>query len=333
MLNKQKNKLKHIDACLLPDSQYKKSAGFENIDLVYNSLPEINLKDVCTKTSFLGHSLSAPLMIAPMTGGSELGKVLNERWAKAAQHFGIAFGVGSQRLALEDPSVTNSFLIRKYAKDAFIFANLGAAQLAYWGVKEALAAVHMIDANALFIHLNPLQEACQEHGDTNFFGILKKLEELNKEFLKLKIPLLVREVGFGFSKQAAQRLINIGISGIDCAGAGGTSWSKVESLCSSSETYQKIGESFSEWGIPTVESIKNVRSICKTIPLIATGGIRSGEHIAKVLLLGANLASMGQPMLKAAILGQEELFKFIEQTILEFRITLFAMGYKDCLNL
>jgi isopentenyl-diphosphate delta-isomerase len=332
MLNKQKNKLKHIEACLLPDSQYKKSAGFENIDLVYNSLPEINLKDVCTKINFLNHSLKAPLMIAPMTGGLELGKILNERWAKAAEHFGIAFGVGSQRLAIEHEEVRKSFLVRKHAKNAFIFANLGAAQILAWEIKKILSTVDMIKANALFIHVNPLQEACQEQGDTNFFGILKKLEELNKEFLKLKIPLLVREVGFGFSKQTAQRIINIGISGLDCAGAGGTSWSKVESLCSNSEKYQKIGDSFAEWGIPTVESIKNVRSICKNIPLIATGGIRTGEHIAKALLLGANLASMGQPMLKAAILGEEELFKFIEQTILEFRIALFSIGYNDCFS-
>lgn len=321
---KQQNKLKHIEACLLQDSQYKKSAGFENINLTYNSLPEVNLSDIKTETTFLSHKLKAPLMIAPMTGGIELGKVLNERWAKAAEYFGIAFGVGSQRLAIEHDEAKESFKVRKYAKNALIFANLGAAQIVKWDIKKVLLAIDMIKADALFIHLNPLQEACQRGGDTNFEGVIRAIEKINKEFIKLQIPLLVREVGFGMSKEVAQRLINIGISGIDCAGAGGTSWSKVESLCSTNKQYQSLGESFAEWGIPTVDSINNVRSVSKTIPLIATGGIRNGEHIAKCLYLGANIASMGQPMLKAAIESEESLFEFIELVLLQLRVALFS---------
>lgn len=323
---KQKNKLKHIEACLLDESQYKKSAGFENISMPYNSLPEINLCDINIQTTFLGHNLKAPLMIAPMTGGLELGKVLNERWAKAAEYFGIAFGVGSQRLAIEHEEVKETFMVRKYAKNAFIFANLGAAQILTWDIKKILLAVDMIKANALFIHINPLQEACQYGGDTNWLGVLKSIEKINKEFLKLKVPLLVREVGFGMSKEVAKKLIDIGVSGLDCAAAGGTSWSKVESLCSDNKKYKLLGECFADWGISTVDSIKNVRSVSKSIPLIATGGIRNGEHVAKALYLGANLASIGQPMLKAAFVSEENLFEFIESVLLQFRVSLFACG-------
>lgn len=323
---KKSAKLKHINACLLDESQYKKTAGFERFELNHQSLPEISLDDISCETIFLEHKFSAPLMIAPMTGGVVLGQILNERWAKAAEYFGIGLGVGSQRLALEDDAVKKTFLVRKYAKNAFIFANLGAVQLAKWGPSKALEAVKMIEADAIFIHLNPLQEVCQENGDTNFGGILNALEKLNNHFASQKIPVLAREVGFGLSKESSQKLLAMGISGIDCAGAGGTSWSKVESLCSGNQKYKILGECFSEVGIKTVDSIQNVRSISKDIPLIATGGIRSGIDIFKALALGAHLASIGQPMLKAAISSEKELFDYVEQILLQFKIAMLTTG-------
>lgn len=319
-------KLKHVNACMLPASQYQKSAGFETVELLHEPTAGLSLNDISLASKFLGHEIKAPLMIAPMTGGTERGAMLNQRWARAAEYFGLPFGVGSQRLALLDKRREQSFKVRNYAKNTLVFANLGAAQLFENGVTRCLDAVKMIDANAIFIHLNPVQEACQENGDTNFVGILQAISSLVKVLQKQSIPVLVREVGFGLSETAAKALINTGIMGIDCAGAGGTSWSKVEALCATSERYRRLGETFGEWGIPTVQSIRNVRKVDKSIPLIATGGIRSGLDVAKSLALGANLSAMAQPMLCAAMSGEDELFTFIEQILLELRVAMFGAG-------
>jgi isopentenyl-diphosphate delta-isomerase len=320
-------KLRHVHACLLEESQYKKTTGLEKIDLGHESAAGLNLASIDLSCQFLGHQLSAPLMIAPMTGGTELSAMLNRRWAEAAEHFGLAFGVGSQRLALENAQVRESFLVRKYAKSTMVFANLGAAQLLS-SLKpiDALRAVEMIDADALFIHLNPLQEMCQEQGDKNFEGVLKALSAVVELFKSQGIPVLAREVGFGLSKKSAADLIATGIDGLDCAGAGGTSWSKVESLCAGNEKYRRLGEVFGEWGIPTAESIRNVRAVDAKIPLIATGGIRNGLDIAKALHLGADLVGMAQPMLRAAMAGSHALHDFIEQILLELRIAMAGAG-------
>lgn len=320
-------KLKHVQACMLDESQYQKTTGLELIDLENESAAEINLDDVNIETSFLGHHLKAPLMIAPMTGGMELGSFLNQRWAQAAEHFGLAFGVGSQRLALENEEVRNSFVVRQYAKTALIFANLGAAQLVSGlNLQDALRAVDMIEADALFIHLNPLQEMCQKRGDKNFSGVLRAISSLVIECKRRSIPVLVREVGFGLSSRSVRALINTGIDGIDCAGAGGTSWSKVESLCASDESMRRLGKVFGEWGIKTADSIRNVRAVDKQIPLIATGGIRSGLDIAKALYLGADIAAMAQPFLHAAMGKETDLENCIEQILLEFKVALAAAG-------
>lgn len=320
-------KLKHVQACLKDDSQYEKSAGFEAIELENQTAAGLSLADISTECEFLGHKLKAPLMIAPMTGGMELGAMLNERWARAAHHFGLAMGVGSQRIALMDERLKTTFMVRSHAPHALLFANLGAAQLLQgMSADHALRAVEMIDANALFIHLNPLQEASKRGGDVSFFGLLRALRTLVEHLRVHKIPVLVREVGFGFSEASARRLIDIGISGIDCAGAGGTSWTKVEALCSEDQSFQRLGMIFGEWGIPTVQSIRNVRAVDQSIPLIASGGLRSGLDIAKALKLGADLGAMAQPLLKHALIGEEALFSFIEQLLLELRVALFAAG-------
>lgn len=328
-IKKQQTKLKHVEACLLPSSQYKKSAGFAEVALSHNSTAGLCLEEISLETTFLSHKLKAPLMIAPMTGGMELGAILNRRWALAAEYFELPFGVGSQRLALMDDRVRPSFIVRNYAPHAFIFANLGAGQLIKHGASQAIRAVDMIRANALFIHLNPLQEVCQEGGDVDFRHVIKTIAVVVQELHKLSIPVLVREVGFGLSEQAAKDLIDIGVAGLDCAGAGGTSWTKVEALCATSPKYRAIALAFGEWGIPTVQSILNVRKINSDIPLIATGGIRNGLDVAKALALKANIASMAQPMLQAAIKGEAELFSLIEQVLLELRIAMFACGAKN----
>lgn len=327
-------KLKHVQACLLPESQYEKTTGLEHVELMSQSAAGLSLDDISLSTTFLGHKLKAPLMIAPMTGGTELGRMLNERWARAAEHFGIAFGVGSQRLALFDESARQSFLVRQQAPHAFIIANLGIAQLLKEdAVSLALRAVSMIEANALYIHLNPLQEACQQGGDRSFVGIHQALKKVCAALGKYNIPVLAREVGFGLSKEAASILIDCGISGIDCAGAGGTSWTKVESLCAQEESYKRLGAVFGEWGIPTASSIKNVRKINKTIPLVAVGGIRTGLDVAKCLALSAHVVGMAQPMLEKAIKSEDELFRFIEQIMLELKVAMLASGAQSIADL
>lgn len=322
-------KLRHIDACLLKESQYEKGPGFDSYELSHHAAHGLSLDQVSLATKFLGRSLTTPLMIAPMTGGVELGAKLNIMWAKAAEHFGLSMGVGSQRLAIIDEKVRQSFMVRKHAPNVFLLANLGAAQLCMPdGLKNAQKAVEMIEADALFIHLNPVQEACQLNGDHNFVGLLEKLEKLSK----INVPVLVREVGFGLSKESARALVNCGIAGLDCAGAGGTSWAKVESLCASDEKFQKLGKVFGEWGIPTAKSIQNVRNVSE-IPLIATGGIRNGLDVAKSLGLGADLSAMAQPMLKAAMISEDALFSFIEQTLLELKVAMFASGCQNVSDL
>lgn len=326
---KQREKLKHVQACLLKESQYQKSAGFDAIELTHEPAASLSLRDVSLATQFLGFDLLSPLMIAPMTGGMELGAILNQRWARAAEHFSLAFGVGSQRLALDDERVKQSFIVRSFAPTTLIFANLGAAQLVQpLGIERARQAVAMIEANALFVHLNPLQEACKEHGDGDFRGFLSALRELVMHLEKSSIPVLVREVGFGLSEKATKALLETGVSGLDCAGAGGTSWTKVEALCAQNQTFRKLGEAFGEWGIPTAEAIKNVRRVHASIPLVATGGIRSGIDAVKALALGADLVGMAQPMLVAAMKSDEELFSFIEQVLLEMRVAMFATGVR-----
>lgn len=327
-------KLKHVQACLLPESQYVKTTGLEHVELTSQSAAGLSFDEISLRTTFLGHHLKAPLMIAPMTGGMELGRMLNERWARAAEHFGIAFGVGSQRLALLDESVRQSFLVRKEAPHAFIVANLGVAQLLKGdAVSHALRAVSMIEANALYVHLNPLQEACQHGGDRSFVGIQQALETICTTLRQHNIPVLAREVGFGLSTEAARILINCGVSGIDCAGAGGTSWTKVESLCAKEEHYKRLGAVFGEWGIPTATSIKNVRAVHKTIPLVAVGGIRTGLDVAKCLALSADLVGMAQPMLEKAIKSEDELFRFIEQILCELKVAMLASGARSIADL
>lgn len=323
-MRQPKEKLAHLQACLTSECEYQKSAGFEEIELVNQAASNVSLNKISLETVFLGKKLKAPLMIAPMTGGIERGQELNKLWAKAAEHFGIAFGIGSQRIALENPEFSKTYQVRQHAPNALIFANLGAAQIAQ-GMSLDLVqkAIDMIQADALFIHFNALQEACQ-NGDVDYLNVSKNMTRLCEHFAKQNFPVLAREVCFGISPEAAQRMMNMGISGIDCAGAGGTSWAKVEALCAKTERRRKMGFRFGEFGIPTAQSIQNVRMVSKEIPLIATGGIRTGQDILKALNLGANIAAMARPMLLAAHAGETELFEFIEDTLTELQIAIFV---------
>jgi isopentenyl-diphosphate delta-isomerase len=262
-----------------------------------------------------------------MTGGTSEAADINRKLAIAAQEARIAMGVGSQRVAIENNNQVKTFSIRKYAPDILLFANLGAVQLNYgYGPDECKRAVEMIDADALVLHLNALQEALQPEGDTNFRNLYTKIEEICKKLAK---PVVVKEVGWGFSSQDAKLLMNAGVSAIDVAGAGGTSWSQVEMYRAEDDRQAQIASSFVNWGIPTSNAIRNVRNVSVDIPLIASGGIRNGVDIAKCIALGANLCGLASPLLKAAQVSAENTFDTIEIIMAEIRISMFSSGVKN----
>ncbi len=319
-------KLAHIEACLNADVEYQKSTGLEKYDFVNQAAKSISLQEIDISTRLLGKHLQAPLMIAPMTGGIERGLELNQRWARSAEHWQIAMSVGSQRIGLEDPSKAAFYQIRKHAPTTLIFGNIGAAQICRgFGIDEVKRAVEMIEADAMFIHFNAMQEACQG-GDVDFKDLHRKLAEMCSALKKLGVPVFAREVCFGISPEAAIRLLDAGVDGIDCAGAGGTSWAKVEALCAKNDRQRKLANCFGEWGIATATSILNVRSVSREIPLIATGGLRTGIDVAKVIALGADLGAMARPMLLAAYASEQALFDFIEDVLAQLRVCMFGAG-------
>lgn len=322
-------KTDHLDACLTSAVEYQKRAGFERWDFVNQALPDLALEDVDLSTSLCGKGLEAPLMIAPMTGGVERAHALNLRLARAAQRYGLAMGVGSQRVAIEDTARARWFEVRSVAPDILLFANFGAAQLTQgWGVEQAQRAVDMIEADALFLHFNPIQEAAQG-GDVDFRGLAARVRDLCAAMRDRGVPVFAREVGFGISTEAARVLIDAGVSGIDCAGAGGTSWAKVEAVCAKSERRRRMGGAFGEWGIPTVDAIRAVRAASQRVPLIATGGLRSGLDVAKAIALGADVGAMARPLLVAAHQGDEVLASCIADLLDELRIAMFGIGASD----
>lgn len=312
-------------------SYHTRTAGFEYYDLTYQALPEIDRGDVDTSTTLFGHRLSMPFIISAMTGGTSESAALNRILAEAAQRFGVAMGVGSQRVALEDSSLEDTFRVRDVAPDILLFANLGAVQLnCGHGVDSCVNAVEMIEADALMLHLNPLQECVQEYGNTNFHELAEKIADVQEA---VGVPVVVKEVGHGISEHTARMLIDAGVDGIDVAGAGGTSWAKVESLRSSNSELRALGESLGEWGTPTLESLLAVRAISPHITVIASGGVRSGMDIAKSIALGASAAGMALPLLQCASAGREALFAKIERLRKDLATVMFCTGSKNIVEL
>lgn len=317
-------KSRHIEACLNEPVEYVKSAGFDAWEFDNQALPELVLGAIDLCVTFAGKALQAPLMIAPMTGGTAQGLAINRILAAAAQRFGLAMGVGSQRIALEDVAAERYFRVRDLAPDVLLFANFGAGQLARgWGAGHARRAIAMIGADAVFIHFNAVQEAIQG-GDRDFRGLGTALTGLCRELAADAIPVFAREVCFGLSVEAARMLVECGVQGIDCSGAGGTSWAKVEACCAPPGRRREAGLRFGEWGIPTARSIRNVRAVSGSIPLIASGGLRSGIDLAKALALGADVGAMGRPMLLEAARGEGALHAFIEDVLDDLRTCMFA---------
>jgi isopentenyl-diphosphate delta-isomerase len=262
-----------------------------------------------------------------MTGGTPEAAAINRTLATAAQETGIAMGLGSQRAAVDHPELASTFQVRKQAPDILLFANLGAVQLNYgYGLDECQRAVDMIEADALILHLNPLQEAVQPEGDTRFAGLLDKIETISKA---LPVPVIAKEVGWGFSQQAARRLANAGVAAIDVAGAGGTSWTQVEMYRAQNKRQARLAAAFIDWGIPTAESILNIRAAAPQMIIFASGGLRDGTDIAKSIALGATLGGMAGPYLKAATQSVEETILTIHEIKRELQVCMFTSGNPD----
>lgn len=315
----------HLRVNLEKDVQSGITNGLERYRFTHQALPGINLDEIDTTTTLFGKRLYAPILISSMTGGTPESGKLNMALAEAAQKTGIAMGVGSQRVAIEHPETIPTFSgVRKVAPDILLFANLGAIQLNYgYTVDHCRKAVDMIGADALVLHLNPLQEALQTDGNVNFKGLEKKMGEVAR---KLEVPVIVKEVGWGISEKTAKILANCGVSAIDVAGAGGTSWSQVEMHRSEDEYSMELASLFRDWGISTAASILNVKKAAPEMTIIASGGISNGLEIAKCLALGASVGGMAGKFLKAAAISREEVVKTIELLMTEIRVSMFSAG-------
>jgi len=327
----------HIQINLERDVRSALTTGLEKYRFIHEALPELDLNRVDATLRLFGKTLSAPILISSMTGGTDRAGTINLRLAEAAQTVGVAMGVGSQRAALEHPELAATFQVRRVAPDILLFANLGATQLnSGYALDHCRRAVDMLQADALILHLNPLQEAVQAGGDVNFAGLAKKIEGICK---KLEAPVIAKEVGWGISERTARLLADCGVAAIDVAGAGGTSWSQVEMHRAPDEFTRQLAATFVGWGIPTAESIQIVRKAAPNMTVFASGGLKDGLDIAKCIALGATLGGMAGQFLKAAANQErphrsgrpvrspvENVVELMKLTKRQIEVTMFAAG-------
>lgn len=322
----ERRKADHIRINIEEDVAFKHlTTGFEDYFFMHEALPDIDLDKVDTSSAIFGRSVNTPLLVSSMTGGTAEARTINRILAEAAQEVGIAMGLGSMRAAIEDNDLEYTYEVRDLAPDIPLFANLGAVQLNYgYGLAECQQAVDMIEADALILHFNALQEAVQPEGDGNFSGLLGKIEEICHD---LPVPVIAKEVGWGFSESTARRFASAGVAAIDVAGAGGTSWSQVEMYRAPSPRLARVAGAFINWGIPTSASIRYCRRAAPGMPIIASGGIGNGIDVAKAIALGAQLAGIAGDFLRAAdkdgVAGVVELAETITD---ELRVAMFASG-------
>ena len=323
----QLRKAQHIELCNThPVEDSQRYTGFGEVHFIPNPLGGLNEAELDLRVEFLGRTFAAPLWITGMTGGIEAGQMINQRLAKAAQALQIPMGIGSQRIALDNPEYAPIFSVKKYAPDIFLIGNLGLAQLlSQKAYDRCQKAVDMIEADALAIHLNVVQELVQVEGDRNFRGLLKTLDSLCQ---KLPVPVIVKEVGCGLTPESALQLKNAGVAALDIGGRGGTSWGYIEGLRSPSSATRELGEIFRDWGIPTAYSLAAVKRSCPTLPLIATGGIRDGLMVAKAVALGATFAGIGLPLLRAALVNEDQPTQVLLHMQRALKATMLATGQK-----
>ena len=319
-------KIEHIDVVRNDDGTDRNARHFDRIHLVHRALPEIDLKDIDPRIQFMGKTLSFPLLISSMTGGEhELVERINRNLAIAAEKTGVALAVGSQRVMFENSRALSSFELRRHAPQTLLFANLGAVQLnCGFTVEHCRRAVEVVGADALFLHLNALQEAVQPEGDTVFAGLTSKIAELNGQ---LDVPLVLKEVGCGFSCEDILSAAAAGVRFIDVAGQGGTSWSRIEHR--RTEPGSDLGLVFQDWGIPTPRALKLASSSRARVELIASGGLRNGIDMAKSVILGARLCGLAAPFLEPAVESAESVVAAIEALKRQFVTAMFLLGTPD----
>ena len=320
-------KLEHIELSLdrriQLDGRY-----FDRLTFEHDALPDLDMADVDTRVEFLGKTLSAPLLISCMTGGTGDAIKINRNLAEAAERAGIALGVGSQRKAIESPSTAATFAVRDAAPTVPVIGNLGAVQLNYgFGLDECRQAVEMVGADALALHLNPLQEALQPEGQCNFAGLVPKIGYALSE---LEVPVIVKEIGCGIAGSTGRQLYDVGVRYFDAAGLGGTSWARIEAARAADEP---LGELFADWGVPTPRSIRELAELGDDVFVIGSGGVRSGLDAAKAIALGAGLVGLAQPFLVAAMESADAVYDKIQRTVHELRIAMFCTGSADIQDL
>ncbi|QUH23948.1 type 2 isopentenyl-diphosphate Delta-isomerase [Methanobacterium alkalithermotolerans] len=309
-------KLEHLLLCAHCDVQYKnKTTGFEDVELIHRALGEVNKKEIDISAEILGKELQSPIILSAITGGHPAALAINRELARAAEKMGIGMGVGSQRAAVENPELSSTYTIaREEAPSALLIGNIGAPQIEY-----APQAVEMIDADALAVHLNPLQESIQPEGDLDARGYAKSIGEIVKT---VDVPVVVKETGTGISQEDALILEGKGIDAIDVAGSGGTSWAAVETY-RADDSY--LGELYWDWGIPTaISTVEVCQSV--NIQVISSGGIRSGLDAAKAIALGADGVGIALPVLKEAYMGYKEVIKVIERFQESLKSAMFLVG-------
>lgn len=317
-------KARHLDICLDDDVRSALDPGWSAVRLRHEALPEIALADVDPGTRFLNFRLRAPIVISSMTGGTARAADINRRLAVAAEAAGIILGLGSGRAMIEEPSLRPTFDVRPVAPTAVLFANIGAVSLNYGiGIDQVRRLVGDLDADGLFLHLNPLQEALQPAGDTNFRGLIPKISDLCRA---LDVPVVAKGVGSGIAEGTVARLLDAGVAGIDVAAAGGTSWARVEGKRSGDARREALAETFADWGIPTADAVRALRARFPGLALIASGGVRTGHDIAKALALGADACGIALPFLTAADRSQAAVDDLVATLIEGLRIAMFATG-------
>jgi len=322
----EQRKAEHVDI-ILQENVSAEYNFWNDVRLVHDALPEIDLDDIDTSVKLLGKRLEAPLVISSMTGGFGLGKEINANLAKAAAEVGVAMGVGSQRAALEKPELEPTYAVVRDHAVPLRFANLGAPQLVpqapkrAYGVADARRAMEMVSADVLIVHLNFLQEVVQPEGDRRAKGVLAAIKALAS-----RVPVMAKETGAGISRDVAKRLKSAGVRAIDVGGLGGTSFSAVEyyrARKEASSLKERLGATFWNWGIPTPASVVLAQV---GLPIVATGGVRSGVDVAKAIALGATAAGIAKPMLEAAKVSADAVVQELRGTIEELRAAMFLTG-------